>query len=213
MILSRREMIQNLCGSLGAVGLAGVLVGPEALGATVGHYSGPRLPVKAKHVINLFMAGGPSHVDMFDPKPEIARHAGQRPDSVDVRTERQTGGLLPSPFKFQKYGQSGIEVSELLPQLGSVIDDICVIPSMYTFNPTHMPARSLFHTGTILATRPSTGAWISYGLGTENQNLPSFVVLSPGALGGGGNISRVGFLPAEHQGISFNDAEVEPEKM
>jgi hypothetical protein len=210
-MISRREMIQNVCGSLGSVGLAGLLAGPSARAAAVGHYTGPGLPVKAKHVINLFMPGGPSHVDMFDPKPALVKYAGQRPGSVDLRTERQTGGLLPSTFKFQRYGKSGIEVSELLPQLGSVIDDVCVIRSMYTFNPTHGPARTLFHTGTILATRPSTGAWISYGLGSENENIPSFVVLSPDR--GEASHSRAGFLPSEHQGITFTDAEVEPEKM
>jgi hypothetical protein len=211
---SRRELIQSLCGGIGAVGLSALL--SEQIGSaatTLGLYNGPRLPVKAKHVICLFMTGGPSHVDMFDPKPALMKYQGQRPGSVDLRTERQTAGLMPSPFEFKKYGQGGVPVSELLPKLAGTIDDICVIRSMYTFNPTHTPARNLFHTGTVLATRPSTGAWISYGLGTENQNLPSFVVLSPGALGGSGNISRVGFLPAEHQGISFNDAEVEPEKM
>jgi hypothetical protein len=210
---SRRELIQSLCGGIGAVGLSALLSEQVGSAATLGLYTGPRLPVKAKHVICLFMTGGPSHVDMFDPKPALMKYHGQRPDSVDLRTERQTAGLMPSPFEFKKYGRGGVPVSELLPRLAGSIDDICVIRSIYTFNPTHTPARNLFHTGTVLATRPSTGAWISYGLGTENQNLPSFVVLSPGALGGSGNISRVGFLPAEHQGISFNDAEVEPEKM
>jgi hypothetical protein len=94
-----------------------------------------------------------------------------------------------------------------------VIDEVCVIRSMYTFNPTHTPARSLFHSGSILATRPSTGAWISYGLGTENENLPAFVVLGPNGGGGGGSLSRAGFLPSEHQGIAFSDSEIEPEKM
>jgi hypothetical protein len=150
---------------------------------------------------------------MFDPKPQLLKYQGQRPDSVDLRTERQTAGLLPSPFRFQKYGAAGIEVSELVPKIGAAIDEICLIRSMYTFNPTHTPARSLFHTGSILATRPSTGSWISYGLGTENENLPAFVVLTPGGGGGGGSLSRSGFLPAEHQGISFSDTEVEPEKM
>jgi hypothetical protein len=210
---SRRELIQSLCGGIGAVGLSALLSEQVGCAAPLGLYTGPRLPVKAKHVICLFMTGGPSHVDLFDPKPALVKYQGQRPGSVDLRTERQTAGLMPSPFEFKKYGRAGVPVSELLPKLAESIDDICVIRSMYTFNPTHTPARNLFHTGTVLATRPSTGAWISYGLGTENQNLPSFVVLSPGALGGGGNISRVGFLPAEHQGISFNDAEVQPEKM
>ena len=84
---------------------------------------------------------------------------------------------MPSPFEFKRYGRNGVEVSELLPQLASVIDDMCVIRSMYTFNPTHTPARALFHTGSVLATRPSTGSWVTYGLGTENQNLPAFVAL------------------------------------
>lgn len=210
--LSRRMMIQSVFGGLGAAGIAGLLGEQPLYAAGLGHYGGPAIPGKAKRVISLFMAGGPSQVDMFDPKPDLVKFQGQRPNSADLRTERQTGGLLPSPFAFKKYGQSGIEVSELLPQLGSVIDDVCVLRSMYTFNPTHTPARSLFHTGSILATRPSTGAWISYGLGTENQNLPAFVVLTPGA-GSGGSLSRSGFLPAEHQGISFSDSETEPEKM
>ena len=207
--MTRRELVQSLCGG---IGLAGVLSVPDARAAAPGHYSGKRTAGKAKHVICLAMAGGPSHLDMFDPKPALVRYQGQRPDSVDLRTERQTGGLLPSPFRFQKQGKAGIEVSELLPRLGATIDDICVIRSMYTFNPTHTPAKSLFSTGSILATRPSTGAWISYGLGTENENLPSFVMLTPGG-SAMALYSRSGFLPAEHQGISFDDTQVEPEKM
>ena len=203
--MTRRDLLQNL-------GLAAALAQPQARASNVlGHYSGPVLPAKAKHVIFLFLAGGPSHVDMFDPKPALLKFQGQRPGSVDLRTERQTGGLLPSPFAFKKYGQNGVEVSELLPQLASVIDEICVIRSMYTFNPTHTPARSLLHSGSILATRPSLGAWSSYGLGTENNNLPSFVALTPG--GNSGPFLRNGFLPAEYQGTPFNDSEVAPEKM
>src|SRR5947207_3022289 len=193
--LSRRCMIQSLCGGLGSVGLSALLGEKQASAAIAGHYAGPNLPAKAKQVIFLFMAGGPSQIDMFDPKPSLVKYQGQRPDSVNLRTERQTGGLLPSPFVFKKRGRSGVEVSELLPQLGSVIDDICVIRSMYTFNPTHVPARSLIHSGSILANRPSLGAWVSYGLGSENENLPSFVVLTPGG-GGGGSLLRARFLPA-----------------
>ncbi len=210
---SRRAMLQSLCGGLGAVGLAGLFAEPQLPAAELGRYAGPRIAPKAKHVITLFMAGGPSHVDMFDPKPALLKFQGQRPNSVDLRTERQTGGLLPTSFQFQKYGRGGVEISELLPQMGSVIDEVCVIRSMYTFNPTHTPARSLFHTGSILATRPSTGAWVTYGLGTENQNLPAFVVLGPSGGGPGGSLSRSGFLPAEYQGVSFSTSEVEPEKM
>jgi len=189
--LSRRAMIQSLCGGLGSVGLSGLLAAQKAHAAPMGHYTGPHLPARAKHVICLFMTGGPSQVDLFDPKPALLKYQGQRPNSVDLRTERQTGGLLPSPFQYSKHGNSGVEASELIPQLSSVIDDICVIRSMYTFNPTHTPARSLFHSGSILATRPSAGAWISYGLGTENENLPAFIVLTPGGAGGG-SLSRAG---------------------
>jgi Protein of unknown function (DUF1501) len=209
--LSRREMIQSLCGGLGSIGLSALLAEP-ARAAALGHYAGTQLPAKAKNVIFLFMAGGPSQIDMFDPKPQLVKYQGQRPAEVNLRTERQTGGLLPSSFEFARHGESGVEVSELCPQLASVIDDVCVIRSMYTFNPTHTPARSLIHSGSILANRPSLGAWISYGLGSENENLPSFVVLTPGG-GGGGTLWRAGFLPAEHQGIAFDDSETEPEKM
>ena len=170
-----------------------------------------RLPAKAKYNIVIFLAGGPSQLDMFDPKPALKKHAGERPDSVNLRTERTTGGLLPSPFVFKKHGQSGLEISELLPNLAAIADDLCVVRSMYTFNPTHTPARSLFHSGNIAATRPSMGSWISYGLGTENRNLPGFVVLTPG--GGGVPGQRSGFLPARHQGSSFDDTVTDPERM
>ena len=214
--LSRREMIQSAFGGLGSVGLSAIIGDRNAQAESPGRYSGARTAGKAKHVISLFLSGGPSHVDMFDPKPLLAKFEGQRPGSVDLRTERQTGGLMPSPFAFKKYGQSGIEVSEVMSKTGSVIDDVCVIRSMYSFNPTHTPSLSLYHTGTILLNRPSMGSWISYGLGTENQNLPSFVALDSGqggAGGLGGSATRAGFLPAEHQGTPFNDSETEPEKM
>jgi hypothetical protein len=213
---SRREMIQSVFGALGSVGLGAIVGGQNARAAVPGHYTGTRTGGKAKHVISLFLSGGPSQVDMFDPKPLLAKHEGQRPGSVDLRTERQTGGLMPSPFTFKRYGKSGIEVRDIVSKTGSVIDDVCVIRSMYSFNPTHTPSLSLYHTGTILLNRPSMGSWISYGLGSENQNLPSFVALDSGqggAGGLGGSVTRAGFLPAEHQGTPFNDAEIEPEKM
>lgn len=211
---SRREMLRQLGAGMGSIALAGVL---DALSirearAESGRYAGPALPRRARHVICLFMAGGPSQLDLFDPKPNLARYAGQRPRAVNLRTERSTGGLLPSPFEFRKQGQSGIEVSELVPQLASVIDDLCLIRSMYSFNPTHLPARNLFHSGNVLATRPSLGSWLSYGLGTDNENLPSFIALTPK-----GNSERTatrpGFLPPEHQGVTFNNAVEDPARM
>ena len=207
--ISRRRWVESLCGGLGSIGLAGMFAGEANAAAARPQF--PNFPPKAKHVILLFMAGGPSQLDMFDPKPSLVKHAGERPASVDLRTERVTGGLLPSSFSFRKHGQSGIEVSELLPNLAATIDEMCVIRSIHTFNPTHNPARFLFHTGSITTVRPTMGAWISYGLGTENANLPGFVVLSPDP--GYSYLWRSGFLPSEHQGTYFNDAESEPEKM
>ncbi len=205
-LISRRAMLE----SLGSVAVLGLLADEQARAETTAP-NAPHFPAKAKHNIVLFMPGGPSQVDMFDPKPALVKYAGQRPNSVDLRTERTTGGLLPSPFAFAKHGQSGLEISELLPNLASIADDLCIVRSMYTFNPTHTPATSLFHTGNIAATRPSMGAWISYGLGSENQNLPAFVALKPG--GGGGSALRSGFLPSRHQGTGFDDSATDPERM
>ena len=205
---SRRDLIQSAFGGLGTLGLSAVLGSDNAKAAMFGHYTGQRTTGKAKRVISLFLAGGPSQVDMFDPKPLLVKFQGQRPGTVELRTERQTGGLMPTPFQFGNRGKSGVQVSEILPMLGGVIDDICVIRSMYSFNPTHTPSVSLYHTGSILLNRPSMGSWISYGLGSENQNLPSFV-----ALASGGSASRTGFLPSEHQGTPVNHTEADPEKM
>ncbi len=210
---SRRRFLQSLGAGFGTLGLISMLgerpllaQDPPALAFRVG----PHFTPTATRTILLFMPGGPSHMDMFDNKPALAAHAGQRPDAVNLRTERTTGGLYPSPFAFARHGQSGIEVSELLPNLAAIVDDLCVIKSMYTFNPTHTPARNLFHTGNIATTRPSMGSWISYGLGSENRNLPGFVVLSPG---GGAPGSRSGFLPSCHQGVGIDCAQAKPEAM
>ncbi len=205
-MMNRRAFVQSLCAGLGSVGLQDMLRGETA--PTV--HTGPHFAPRAKHLIVLFMTGGPSQMDLLDPKPALLKYAGQRPSSVDLRTERVTGGLLPSSFQFKRCGRNGVEVSELLPRLGEVIDDICVLRSVHTFNPTHTPARSLIHSGNISAVRPSMGAWLSYGLGTENANLPGFVVFSGG---GSGTLWRSGFLPAEHQGTQISKVESSPEKM
>lgn len=205
---SRRELIQSAFGGLGTLGLSAVLGAGQAQAAALGHYGGQRTPGRAKRVISLFLAGGPSQVDLFDPKPLLQKFQGQRPGGTELRTERQTGGLMPTPFQFRKRGQNGVDISEILPKLGGAIDELCVIRSMYSFNPTHTPSVSLYHTGSILLNRPSMGSWISYGLGSENQNLPSFVALSSN-----GSATRSGFLPAEHQGTPVNHSEPDPEKM
>jgi hypothetical protein len=204
--LSRRRAIEGLCGWAGSIGLSATLMAQNQRDGSKGRYAGPALPVRAKHVIMLFLQGGPSQLDMFDFKPALAKYQGQRPSSVDLRTERSTGGLLPSTFEFAKRGNSGMEMSSLLPHLATVADDLCVIKSMYTFNPTHTPGVNLFHCGTILATRPSMGAWVNYGLGSENENVPSFIVL-----GGSVTAAQSGFLPSEFQGAPFNGAAGNPE--
>ena len=171
----------------------------------------PQYPVKAKHVIHLFMNGGPSHVDTFDPKPTLTRYAG-KPVPKTLSTERKTGAALASPFKFKKYGQSGIEVSELFANVGECIDDVCVIRSMHADVPNHEPSLMLMNCGDARQARPSMGSWLLYGLGTENLNLPGFVVMCPG----GYPIAETqnwqsAFLPGIYQGTyldtNFTDIE------
>ena len=200
-------MLATAGNGFGLMSLAGLLAAenPEGDGKTAIRPNPP-----AKHVIFLFMTGGPSHMDLFDPKPALQKFAGQRPKTVNLRTERVTKGILASPFKFHRSGKSGVEVSELLPKLGEVIAAICVVRSMYTFNPTHTPARNLMHSGNIAVTRPTIGAWLNYGLGSENENLPGFVAISHPR---SGKLWSSGFLPSEYQGTRFSPDETVPEKM
>ncbi len=165
----------------------------------------PHHEPKAKAVIQLFMNGGPSQVDLFDYKPALEKFAGQPPSrdlAAEVRAVRETGGLMPSPYKFSRHGKSGLEFSELLPHLGKVADEIAVIRSMYTTHLAHEAALFLMHGGRILPTRPSLGAWIVYGLGSMNQNLPAYVVLDDPK---GPPVNFIqnwqsGWLPAVYQG-------------
>lgn len=165
----------------------------------------PHHAPKAKAVIQLFQNGGPSQVDLFDHKTALEKYAGQPPSrdlAAEVRAVRETGGLMPSPYKFTRHGQSGIELSELLPHLGKVADKITVIRSMYTTHLAHEAALFLMHGGRILPTRPSIGSWIVYGLGSQNQNLPAYVVLDDPK---GPPINFIqnwqsGWLPAMYQG-------------
>src|SRR5258707_8395799 len=122
--ISRREMIRSVGAGLGSVALYGMLADEQARGAPSPHFA-----ARAKHSIVLFMPGGPSQIDLFDPKPALKRYAGQRPDAVNLRTERTTGGLLPSPFVFKKHGRAGLEISELLPNLAAIADDLCIVRS------------------------------------------------------------------------------------
>ena len=219
--LSRREYIQKIGTGLGVLGMAGIMAGDGTLAADAKPAisdkplapKAPHFAPRAKHVIHLFMNGGPSQVDTFDPKPALEKYNGQRPDAADLSTERKTGGLLKSPFKFQKYGESGIEVSDLFPNVGGMIDDICVIRSMHTNIPNHEPSLLMMNSGETQPTRPAMGSWLLYGLGTENQNLPGFVVLCPGKPVVGPQLWSNSFLPGIFQGTHINNSKMDPKNV
>jgi len=219
--LSRRESLQRMGTGLGMLGLASVLAQDGTLASAASPESlsplAPKpahFPPRAKHIIHLFMNGGPSQVDTFDPKPALEKYNGQRPAAANLSTERKTGGLLMSPFKFKKYGQSGIDVSDLFPNVGSCIDDICVIRSMHTNIPNHEPSLLMMNSGETQPTRPAMGSWMLYGLGTENQNLPGFIVLCPGKPVVGPQLWSNSFLPGVFQGTHINHANsVDPKKV
>src|SRR5436190_22262967 len=178
--MTRRDYLRNMGAGFGMLGFAG-LVQP----ATLDHTSplapkAPHFTPKARRVIFLFLNGGPSQVDTFDPKPMLAKYSHQPMPAGNLKTERKTGNLLPSPFTFRKHGQSGIEVSEIFPEFGARIDDCCVIRSMYTDRPNHEPSLFLMNCGEKLRGQPSMGSWLAYGLGSENVNLAGDVVLCAG---------------------------------
>ena len=208
-LLTRRHMIQALGGGLGLLGLADVFTSDAGAASNRGPHFAPR----AKRVIQLFMNGGPFQADLFDPKPAINKYAGQRPEAVRLRTENQTGGLMPVPFGFHKHGRGGLEISDLLPNIARCADDLCVLRSLHTDNPNHGPALYMLNNGTITPTRPSMGAWLSYGLGTANRNLPTYVVLCPGRPVRFAELWSSGFLPAEHQGTYINHTNLDPARM
>ncbi len=210
--LSRRDLLVRSAYGLGAIGL-------HALGASglPSRAAFPNFAPKAKRVIFLFQSGGPSHVDLFDPKPLLQERFGDDiPESV-FRGQRVTGMVahqarfqaMPTRYTFSPHGQSGISLSELLPHTGGIADEICLIKSVHTEAINHDPAITFFQTGSQLPGRPSMGAWVDYGLGSANQNLPTFVVLhsvaSEGTAGQGllARLWGAGFLPSRHQGVQF----------
>ena len=207
--ISRRAMLAQCSTGFGLVALSGLLGGGKALAAAPPNPFAPRvphLPPKVKSVIFCFMSGGVSHVDTFDPKPRLKKDHG-KPMPVPVRPTmfNQNGNIMASPWEFRNHGQSGLPVSELFPHIGACADDLAVIRSMTSIANEHAQGNYFIHTGFSLAGFPSAGAWTTYGLGSENQNLPGFVVLaSGGAPLGGVNIYGNGFLPAVHQ-ASFID--------
>ncbi len=207
--ISRREALARLGGGLGILGLAAMLA--DEAKAAEGSVSplavhAPQFTAKAKRVIFLFMSGGPSHVDLFDPKPRLSQESGQPlPFEMPKLVRTKTGNLLGSPWKFAKHGQAGIEVSELLPNIANSIDDICVVRSMVADNINHNGACLQMNTGEQAFSRPSMGSWLLYGLGTENQNLPGFVVISPAQPAQGAPLWSSSFLPAAYQGTLVAD--------
>ncbi len=219
-LLSRRYVLTRSALGLGSLALAGVmqdddrLVAGDLIDATGPlAVKAPHFPAKAKRVIHFFLNGGPSHVDTFDPKPALERYAG-KPLPQTLTTERKTGAAFPSPFKFQKYGQSGIEVSEIFSRTAQHIDDIAVIRSMYAQVPNHEPSLMLMNCGDSVQTRPSMGSWLLYGLGTENQNLPGFIAMCPGGLPIKDNENwQSAFLPGALQGTYIDSKHTEFRKL
>ena len=194
-------------GGLGAIGLS-TAMGESGLWQPHTHF-----PARAKRIIHLFMNGGPFGPDFFEPKPELTKYSGQRPAGADLRTERPTGGLLASPYGYRRHGESGLEISDLLPRLAAHADDLCVLRACHTDNPNHGPALLLMNNGTMTERVPSMGSWLSYGLGSENENLPSYVVLCPGRPVRFSILWSSAFLPAEHQGLYINHSQLEADRI
>ena len=207
--LSRRHMLIRSAAGFGSVGLAATFC--DAATSDPATRNVLHFPARAKRVIFLFMNGAPSHVDTFDPKPALARHEGKMPEGKLYRKAK--AGFLPSPFKFFRHGQSGVEMSELFPNLARCADDLCVLRGMHTDVPNHEPGLLLMNSGHAQPVRPSLGSWASYGLGNENQNLPSFVVLCPGRPVVGPRLWSSGFLPGEHQGTAVDTNDMDVEKL
>ena len=206
--LSRRAMFGRSGVGFGALALSALLgeetraaagqIPPETVAG--GNPLAPKRPhfaARAKRVIFLFMPGGPSQVDTFDPKPQLTRNDGKPSPKLYLGQQRQ---LLASPWKFQRHGQSGLPVSELFPRTATCIDDLCIVRSMVTDDPNHPGGCLLMNTGERVFSRPSMGAWVTYGLGSENQNLPGFMAIGPGPIIEGARQYGSSFLPAAYQG-------------
>ncbi len=217
-VLSRREVLFRIGGGFGTVALASVMADAGLLSAAPSASANPLAPraphfaPRARRLIFLFMNGGPSHVDTFDPKPALTRYAGQAvPEQMQAGTARRNKSpLMASPFRTERFGQSGIEATELYPHIGGCIDDICVLRSMCTDNPNHEPGLLLMNTGNMQPIRPSMGSWLTYALGSDNQNLPGFIVLCPGRPVVGPQLWSNSFLPGIYQGTHINNRTIDP---
>jgi len=216
-LLSRREALLRSGTGFGSLALADLMINEsnaevgkmDPLAPKQAHY-----PSKAKHVVHLFMNGGPSQVDTFDPKPMLDKYHGKPLPETNLRTERKTGAAMRSPFKFKKHGQSGIEVSELFENTAMHVDDMCIIRSMHADVPNHEPSLMLMNCGDGRLPRPSFGSWVTYGLGSQNKNLPGFVVMCPGGYPIVTTQNwRSSFLPGVYQGTYLDTKNSDPDKL
>src|SRR5438445_2253228 len=213
MIQSRRRFFRNCAGGVGIAALAQLLeqdgMGAESAIANPLAPKPPHFAAKAKNVIFLFMEGAPSQMDLFDPKPALAKYSGQSlppsmTKSLRLAFIKPTAAVLASPRKFAPAGQTGTQFSDYIPHIASCADDICLVRSMVTDAFNHHPGQLLLFTGSQQFGRPTLGAWVAYGLGSESQDLPGFVVLSSGVgTSGGASNFASGFLPSAYQGTMF----------
>jgi hypothetical protein len=220
--ITRRELLRRTGTGLGLLGLYG-LFGDAGLLAGDTTPPDPRqplaprpphFPARARHVIHVYLNGGPSQVDTFDPKPLLRRYEGQRLPAGNLTTERPTGSALPSPFRFRRYGQSGLEISELFDRTATAhANSLCLIRSMHANTPNHEQSMRLMNCGDERLSRPSMGAWITYGLGTENQNLPGFVAMCPGLPVADTSNWRSAFLPGIYQGTHIDTRQTSVERL
>jgi hypothetical protein len=213
-------MLHQMGTGLGMLGLASLLndaglLTPDVHAGSLNPLAAkpPQFAPKAKRIIHIYLNGGPSHVDTFDPKPALGKWAEKPIPSGNLTTERPTGAALPSPFKFQPYGQSGIEVSEIFSKTAQHVDEICFIRSMHANTPNHEQSMRLMNCGDERLSRPSYGAWITYGLGTVNQNLPGFIAMCPGLPVADVSNWRSAFLPGIYQGTHINTRKSKPDEL
>jgi len=230
LVVTRRELLCRSGTGFGALALGAMMAEAGGLGRVKAAdqagpipaafpSANPLLPktapskARAKRVVHLFMNGGPSHVDTFDPKPMLDKYHG-KPVPSNLPTERKTGAAFRSPYKFRKYGQSGIEVSEIFEKTAAIIDDVCVIRSMHADVPNHEPSLMLMNCGEARQARPSLGSWVLYGLGTENQNLPGFLVMCPDGFPIAESQNwQSAFLPGIYQGTHLDSKQTDVEKL
>lgn len=218
---SRREFLASSASGIGGMALASLLANDGVLAASKEDdlaitnplaAVAPHFEPKAKACIFIFMAGAPSQIDLFDPKPTLNDLNGEKlPDSMTDKVrfafiQKDSAVLMGTPQKFKRYGESGLEMSELLPHIGSCADDICLIRSMHTEAFNHHPGQLMMNTGVPTFGRPSIGSWLNYGLGSESQNLPGYVVLTAGrGTSGGASNWTSGFMPSTYQGVLFRN--------